>query len=127
MKLLRFLSFKYPVVRQYDRIDCGPAALLSVLKYYKGSDNLVHIREITNTDSRGSSLLRLAEGARALGFDAKGVTGQYEDLIKEQMPCIAHIITDNGLQHFVVIYKVNGNDSKKNFPLRNSTSPCFLA
>lgn len=109
MKLLHVWSFKYPVVRQYDRIDCGPAALLSVLKYYKGNDNLVHVREITNTDNEGSSLLRLAEGARVLGFEATGVTGQYEDLVKERMPCIAHIVTENRLQHFVVIYKININ------------------
>jgi ATP-binding cassette subfamily B protein len=109
VKLLRFLSFKYPVVRQYDRIDCGPAALLSVLKYYKGADNLVHIREITNTDNQGSSLQGLAKGARALGFDAKGVTGQYEDLLQERMPCIAHIIIEDGLQHFVVVYKTYFN------------------
>jgi len=32
---------KYPIIRQYDQIDCGPAALLSVLKYYGGDASLV--------------------------------------------------------------------------------------
>ena len=33
----RFVKPKYPIIRQYDQIDCGPAALLSVLKYYGGN------------------------------------------------------------------------------------------
>ncbi|NOZ62530.1 MAG: hypothetical protein GXO74_12730, partial [Calditrichaeota bacterium] len=35
-----FFLKKYPVIRQYDQIDCGPAALLSVLKYYGGDASL---------------------------------------------------------------------------------------
>ena len=107
MNLLFLLSNKYPVVRQHDGMDCGPAALMSVLRYYKGKDNLVHIREITNTDNEGTSFLRLAEGAKVLGFEAKGVTGDYKELVKTKTPCIAHIVTANRLHHFVVIYKIN--------------------
>jgi len=31
-KILNTPYQKYPVVRQYDQIDCGPVTLLSVLK-----------------------------------------------------------------------------------------------
>ncbi|KAA3656182.1 MAG: peptidase domain-containing ABC transporter [Calditrichaeota bacterium] len=103
--VLPFLK-KYPVVRQYDQIDCGPASLLSVLKHYGGNSNIVHIRELTQTDASGTNMLGLVRAAETLGFQAYGATGEYEDLMKEQMPCIAHVVLDNGLQHFIVVYKV---------------------
>lgn len=100
---------KYPVVRQYDQIDCGPAALLSVLKYYGGDSSIVHLREQTDTDASGTNMLGLVKAAEKLGFQAYGATGEYEDLRKEKMPCIAHVILDNRLQHFVVIYKIDAS------------------
>ena len=52
-------------------------------------------------------MLDLVNTAKVIGFDAVGATGEYEDLEKEQMPCIAHVITDNRLQHFVVVYRID--------------------
>jgi len=97
---------KYPVVRQYDQIDCGPAALLSVLKYYGGNSSVVHIRELSNTTVDGSTMLDIVAAAKSLGFDAYGASGEYDDLKSERMPCIAHVVIDNQL-HFVVIYAIN--------------------
>ena len=99
---------KYPVVRQYDQIDCGPAAVLSILKFYGGNSSIVHIRELTQTDASGSNMLGLVKAAKKLGFQAYGATGEYEDLMTEKMPCIAHVIIDKRLQHFVIVYKIDG-------------------
>ena len=104
-KILRLLNHKYLVVRQYDSRDCGPAALLSVLKHYKGKASLIHIREITDTDVNGTTLYGLLKGAKLLGFEARGVTGNYEELCQEQLPCIAHVVLKDSFQHYVVIYK----------------------
>ena len=101
------INSKYPLVRQYDQIDCGPAALLSVLKFWGGDSSLVHVRELANTDAQGSNMLGLVNAAKELGFEAVGASGDYEDLMKETMPCIAHVILENQLQHFVVIYKID--------------------
>ena len=101
------LKSKYPVVRQYDQIDCGPAALLSILKFWGGDSNIVHVRELSGTDSKGTSMLGLVNAAKSLGFEATGATGEYEDLMKERMPCIAHVIIENRLEHFVVIYEIS--------------------
>jgi ATP-binding cassette subfamily B protein len=98
---------KYPVVRQYDQIDCGPAALLSVLKFWGGNSSIVHLRELTNTDASGTNMLGLVKAAEKLGFQAHGATGEYEDLMKEQMPCLTHVILDKRLQHFIVIYRID--------------------
>ena len=45
--------------------------------------------------------------AQELGFKARGAVGSYSDLLQEAMPCIAHISMPDGLQHFVVIFKMS--------------------
>jgi len=96
---------KYPIVKQYDQVDCAPASLLSILKYYGGDSTLPHLRELCKTNVRGSTV----NAAKEVGFEAFGASGEYEDLIKEKMPCIAHVVIDGVLQHFVIVY---GIDSK---------------
>ena len=98
---------KYPLVRQYDQADCGPACLLSVLKYYGGNDNLVHVRELCQTTSDGTSMLDLVFAAKDLGMKAEGGRGNYQALMNEKLPCIAHVTMDNGRTHFVIIYKIS--------------------
>lgn len=101
-------KLKYPLIRQYDQKDCGPAALLSVVKYHKGNSSLPHLRELCNTNLQGSSMLDIVNAAKSMGFKAIGAAGEYEDLMKEKMPCIAHVVIDDSLNHFVVIYKIEG-------------------
>ena len=68
----RLLKPKYPVVRQYDRIDCGPAALLSVLRYYDGDATLVSVRHACQTDVQGTTMYDLVKTAERMGFKAVG-------------------------------------------------------
>lgn len=98
---------KYPIIRQYDQIDCGPAVLLSILKYYGGNANVVYVRELCETDVHGSTLFGIVKAAKNLGFDALGAKGSYKDLMNETMPCIAHIKYESGLNHFIIVYKIN--------------------
>ena len=102
----KLFKSKYPIIRQYDQIDCGPAALLSVLKYYGGDASLVLMRELCETTTQGSTMLDLVKAAEKVGFKAYGAKGEYEELKKEKMPCIAHVVLESGLNHFVVIYKI---------------------
>ncbi len=98
---------RFPVVKQHDRSDCGPAALLSVLRYYRGDSNMARLRELCHTGSEGSTMFDLIEAARRLGFEASGVRGEYTDLLREKMPCIAHVVKDEKYTHYVVIYALN--------------------
>ena len=102
---------KYPLVKQYDKKDCGPAALLSVLKYYGGDSSLPYMRELCQTSRQGSSMLDILNAAKSFGFDARGATGEYRDLQQEKLPCIAHVIIEEKLNHFIVIYKIRGSKS----------------
>jgi ABC-type bacteriocin/lantibiotic exporter with double-glycine peptidase domain len=57
----KLLNTKFPLIRQYDQIDCGPAALLSVLKFYGGNASLVSMRELCETTTQGSTMLDLVK------------------------------------------------------------------
>ena len=52
-------------------------------------------------------MLDMVKAAEFLGFESYGAKGEYEDLIKEVMPAIAHVVYENGLQHYLVIYKAD--------------------
>ena len=101
-----FPNKKYPIIKQYDQKDCGPAVLLSVLRFYGGNSSLPHLRELCNTNLQGSTMLDIVNAAKTIGFNAFGATGKYEDLMKEKMPAIAHVVIDDTLNHFVVVYKI---------------------
>jgi ABC-type bacteriocin/lantibiotic exporter with double-glycine peptidase domain len=64
MLFQKIVKRKYPVVHQYDRIDCRPAVLLSVLKFYGGDSSLVHVRELAKTGAQGSNMLGLVNAKR---------------------------------------------------------------
>lgn len=51
----------------------------------------------------------LIEAGELLGFQAKGVKGSFESLAKIPTPSIAHVIINEKLAHYVVIFKVRKN------------------
>ena len=105
----------HPVVRQYDRVDCGPACLLSVLRFHGGDTGLPRVRSLSGTDASGTSLLGLHRAAVTLGFEARGATGDYDSLRTERLPCIAHVVVE-GAQHYVVVYEARDRRLKVGDP-----------
>ena len=95
-------------IRQHDMSDCGPACLAMVARYYRGSVSIAKIREQTGTNSMGTSLRALSDGAASIGFKPvaiKSVENEGEDCLSEvSLPCIAHMIVDEDLLHYVVIF-----------------------
>ena len=93
--------------------DCGPACLAMVARYYRGSVSIAKIREQTGTNSMGTSLRALSDGAASIGFKPvaiKSVENEGEDCLSEvSLPCIAHMIVDEDLLHYVVIFKIKRN------------------
>ena len=96
----------YACVRQTDQSDCGAAALATVALHYRRPIALQRLRDLAGTDRSGSNLLGLLYAAEALGFSARAVKGQYEALPQVPLPAIAHVKTDEGLAHFVVLHRV---------------------
>ncbi|SDK45424.1 ATP-binding cassette, subfamily B [Pedobacter sp. ok626] len=94
-------------VKQRDITDCGAACLASVASYYKLNLPVARIRQLAGTDKKGTTIFGLVEAAQKLGFEAKGVKSPFESLFKIPTPAIAHVLVDQILQHYVIIYKVN--------------------
>ncbi len=100
------MTLKRVKVKQRDMTDCGAACLASVLAFYQLKIPVSRIRQYAGTDKKGTNVLGLIEAAELLGFQAKGVKGTFESLSKIPKPTIAHVIIDERLAHYVVIYKV---------------------
>lgn len=94
-------------IKQRDITDCGAACLASIAAYYQLQLPVSRIRQYAGTDKLGTNVLGLIEAAERLGFQAKGAKGALESLSKIPLPAIAHLVLKNGLQHYVVIYKVD--------------------
>jgi ABC-type bacteriocin transporter len=94
-------------IKQRDITDCGAACLASIASFYNLKLPVSRIRQYAGTDKRGTNVLGLIEASELLGFQAKGVKGTFDSLSKIPKPAIAHVIINEKLQHYIVIYKVN--------------------
>lgn len=98
---------KYYCVKQHDITDCGAACLATIAKQNGYKIGITKIREVAGTDKQGTNALGVIKAANSLGFSAKGVKGNKEAFFSEfPLPCIAHIIVDGRLLHYVVIHKI---------------------
>ena len=93
-------------IKQHDIKDCGAACLVSIGNHYKVNLPIARVRQLANTDKRGTNVLGLIEGAEKMGFTAKGVKGGLDAIDKIPLPAIAHVVIKQQLHHYVVIYSV---------------------
>lgn len=91
-------------IKQRDITDCGAACLASIAAFHNLKLAVSRIRQLASTDKKGTNILGLIEAANKLGFDAKGVRGEFDSLFKIPKPAIAHVIVKEVLHHYVVIY-----------------------
>jgi ATP-binding cassette subfamily B protein len=96
---------RFALVRQNDQSDCGAAALASVARHHRIPVSLEQMRELAGTDRVGTNLLGVVRAAEMLGFSARAVKGPYEALPSIPLPAIVHVRTEEGLGHFVVLYR----------------------
>lgn len=94
----------FPFFRQFDQMDCGPACLRIIAKFYGKSYSLQSLREKCQIQKDGVSLLGITKAAELIGFQCLGVKTDYEKLLKNAvLPCIAHWDQN----HFVVIFRIS--------------------
>jgi ATP-binding cassette, subfamily B, bacterial len=93
---------KFPTVRQYDEMDCGPTCLQIICRYYEKNYTLDYLRKLCNTTRAGSSIMGLHEAAEKLHFETAPIKIGYEDLDEDMLPAIAYW----NQRHFIVVYKV---------------------
>lgn len=96
-------------IKQHDITDCGAACIASVCAHYQLKLPIARIRQKAGTDQKGTNLLGMIAAVEQLGFSAKGVKAQVEALPKVPLPAIAHVIVQQRLHHYIVLYKVDKN------------------
>ena len=94
---------KFPLYNQNEVMDCGPACLRMISKYYGHHYSLQTLRQKCFITREGVSLLEISDAAESIGFRTCGVKITGEQLVNEAMlPCILY--WNNS--HFVVCYKI---------------------
>jgi ATP-binding cassette subfamily B protein len=94
----------FPFYKQFDSMDCGPACLRMIAKYYGKSYSIETLRELCFIDREGVSLAGLSNAAETIHLKTQAVLISFEQLLQEvPLPCIVHWQQN----HFVVVYKTN--------------------
>lgn len=87
-------------------MDCGPACLRMIAKFYGKSFSLQTLRERSFISRDGVSLLGISDAAESIGMRTIGVRISYDQFTKEApLPCIVHWKQ----RHFIVVYKIKKN------------------
>jgi ATP-binding cassette subfamily B protein len=102
--------FAHEVV-QTSGMDCGPAALKSLLEGFGIRAHYGRLREACHTTVDGSSIDTLEDLARILGLDATQMMMPVEHVLlreAETLPALVVVRLPSGLTHFVVVWRVLG-------------------
>ena len=98
---------KYHAILQLDITDCAAACLATIAKQHGLKIPVTTIREAAGTDAQGTSAYGVVTAAKSIGMSAKAVEGDKEAFLsKFPLPCIAHVVVDGALLHYVVIHKI---------------------
>lgn len=99
-------KWSYPWVRQHDMMDCGPACLAMVSKYYDNAIPVQYWRAHVNTNQEGTNMFDLARAAERNGFVATAIWSETLDEIdKTLLPAI--VIRR---YHYLVLYEITDKE-----------------
>ncbi len=97
-----------PEVVQTSNMDCGPAALKSLLDGFGIPVNYGRLREACQTDVDGTSIDTIEEVANQLGLQAEQIMLPADHVLLTEaraLPAIAVVVLPNGVTHFVIVWR----------------------
>ncbi len=97
---------KVPKVLQEDMLDCGPACLYAIFKYYHGKMPYAKIKKMVQLTGKGCDAYSLLQAGEKLGFMMEGKKGVITQIPSSSYPVIAHIKKEN-YYHFVVVMGID--------------------
>ena len=109
MKMKR--HYLVPEAVQASAMDCGPAALKSLLEGFGIHASYGRLREACQTDVDGTSIDTVEEVARQLGLDAEQIMLPLDHLLVPEaaaLPAIVVVVLPSGVTHFVVVWRRHG-------------------
>lgn len=97
---------RFPFYEQHDAMDCGPACLRMLARYYGRHYTLQSLREFSHISREGVSLLGISDAAESIGMRSIGTRLSFDQLQTEaRLPCVVHWRQ----KHFIVVYKIRRN------------------
>ena len=97
---------KIKFLPQHDQMDCGPACLQMISRYYGKKYSLQYLRDNSFLTRDGVSLLGISKSAAEIGLKAISLKIDIDNLIKNiKSPGILHW----NQNHFVVLCKIRKN------------------
>lgn len=103
--------FLVPEAVQASAMDCGPAALKSLLEGFGIHASYGRLREACQTDVDGTSIDTMEGVARQLGLDAEQIMLPLDHLLLPEaaaLPAIVVVVLPSGITHFVVVWRRHG-------------------
>jgi ABC-type bacteriocin/lantibiotic exporter with double-glycine peptidase domain len=100
-----------PEVVQTSAMDCGPAALKSLLDGHRLPVSYGHLRDICHTDVDGTSIDTIEALAQELGLDAEQVVIPLDHVllpVAAALPAVVVVRLPHGMTHFAVAWRVRG-------------------
>ncbi len=97
-------QFRKYAIKQRDLTDCGAACIASASLYHGLKLPIARIRMQAGTDRSGTSVLGLVRALKELGFEAKGLKGDYPALKGVPLPAIVHVIVKEQIHHYMVLF-----------------------
>ncbi len=97
-----------PEVVQTSNMDCGPAALKSLLEGFGIPVNYGRLREACQTGVDGTSIDTIEEVANQLGLRAEQIMLPADHVLMDEaraLPAIAVVALPNGVTHFVIVWR----------------------
>jgi ABC-type bacteriocin/lantibiotic exporter with double-glycine peptidase domain len=97
-----------PEVVQTSNMDCGPAALKSLLEGFGIPVNYGRLREACQTGVDGTSIDTMEEVANQLGLRAEQILLPADHVLIDEaraLPAIAVVVLPNGVTHFVIVWR----------------------
>jgi ATP-binding cassette subfamily B protein RaxB len=104
LNLIDYQGFKRtPYIAQNEASECGLACLAMIASYHGYKTDLLALRQRYGSSLKGATLKGLMEIAERLGFNARPLRGDLDDLTHLSLPSILHW----NLNHFVVLTKIS--------------------
>lgn len=105
-------SFFVPETLQTSAMDCGPAALKSLLGGLGVAVNYERLREACRTGADGTSIDAIEDLCVGLGLEAFQEMAPVADalaVLEARCPCIVVVKGSGGAPHFIVVWRVLGS------------------
>lgn len=102
---MKFTMKHFPIIYQYDSMQCGIACLDMICKYYGNVYSMNYISSLYTPSIEGTSLLGLGAAATTLGFHTVSVRADVKERGKTVVIVAHRLSTVRNADQIVVIDK----------------------